>query len=240
MEYVKKSNKTCKVAAIANVKNSAISRLADFVFYTEAGVEIGVASTKAFTAQLTVLALLAFCDRPDLMAQIMSLPSVCDETLELLSAEIDALAEELQEASSAIYLGRGNLYPIALEGALKLKEISYIHAEGLASGEMKHGPIALIDDKMPVICLCPSGKIFDKMFSNIQIAKARGQSIVVFTDEAGAVQFDCRTIVLPEIHEELAPILYSIPLQLLAYKVTVLKGEDVDKPRNLAKSVTVE
>ena len=239
MEYAKRNNKTCKVAAIANVKNSAISRLSDFVFYTEAGVEIGVASTKAFTAQLTVLALLAFCDNPEMLDQLHNLPLVCDEVLQLAS-EIDGLANDLAKSSSAIYLGRGNLYPIALEGALKLKEISYIHAEGFAAGEMKHGPIALIDDKMPVICSCPSGEMFDKMFSNIQIAKARGQNIVVFTDSNGSQQFDCKTIVLPEIHEELAPILYSIPLQLLAYKVTVLRGEDVDKPRNLAKSVTVE
>ncbi len=239
MEYVKKNNNTCKIAAIANVKNSAISRSADFVFYTEAGVEVGVASTKAFTAQLTVLALLAFCKNQDLLEKLRNLPFICEETL-LLKDEIDNFAEGLKNTQSAIYLGRDSLYPIALEGALKLKEISYIHAEGFAAGEMKHGPIALIDDNMPIICLCPSGKIFDKMFSNIQIAKARGQNIIVFTDEKGASQFSSRTIILPEIREEFAPILYSIPLQLLAYRVSILRGEDVDKPRNLAKSVTVE
>ena len=241
LEYVKKNNNTCRLAAISNVLNSAISRSADFVFHTEAGVEIGVASTKAFTAQLTVLAKLAFHRNPELLSQLQNLPQVCENSL-LLKGDIDKIACEIKDRANAIYLGRDNLYPIALEGALKLKEISYIHAEGFAAGEMKHGPIALIDDVVPVICLCPSGDMFDKMFSNIQIAQARGKNIIVFTDSIGAKSFDksVRKIVLPSINQELYPILYSIPLQLLAYTVTVLKGEDVDKPRNLAKSVTVE
>ncbi|MBO4405877.1 MAG: glutamine--fructose-6-phosphate transaminase (isomerizing) [Alphaproteobacteria bacterium] len=241
MEYVRRNNVTCKLAAITNVLNSAISRSADFVFHTEAGVEIGVASTKAFTAQLTVLAKLAFSKNPELLNQLQNLPQVCENSL-LLKEDIDKIAFKIKDCVNAIYLGRDNLYPIALEGALKLKEISYIHAEGFAAGEMKHGPIALIDDVVPVICLCPSGNMFDKMFSNIQVAQARGKNVIVFTDTTGAESFDgsVEKIVLPSINEELYPILYSIPLQLLAYMVTVLKGEDVDKPRNLAKSVTVE
>ncbi|MBO6056553.1 MAG: glutamine--fructose-6-phosphate transaminase (isomerizing) [Alphaproteobacteria bacterium] len=241
MEYVKKNNNTCRLAAITNVLKSAISRSADFVFHTEAGVEIGVASTKAFTAQLTVLAKLAFCKNPELLNQLQNLPQACEDSL-LLKEDIDRIAYRMKDCANAIYLGRDNLYPIALEGALKLKEISYIHAEGFAAGEMKHGPIALIDDIVPVVCLCPSGNMFDKMFSNIQVAQARGKNIVVFTDFVGAKSFDksVRKIVLPSINQELYPILYSIPLQLLAYTITVLKGEDVDKPRNLAKSVTVE
>lgn len=241
MEYVRKHNNTCKLAAITNVANSAISRSADFVFHTEAGVEIGVASTKAFTAQLTVLAKLAFRKNSDLLDHLQNLPQAAEDSL-LLKSEIDCIADEIKDRANAIYIGRDNLYPIALEGALKLKEISYIHAEGFAAGEMKHGPIALIDDIVPVICLCPSGDMFDKMFSNIQIARARGKNIIVFTDSIGAASFDesVRKVILPSINQELYPILYSIPLQLLAYAVTILKGEDVDKPRNLAKSVTVE
>lgn len=241
MEYVRKNNNTCKLAAIINVMNSAVSRSADFIFHTEAGVEIGVASTKAFTAQLTVLAKLAFEKTPELLKQLQNLPQACEDSL-LLKSEIDRIAKGIKDCANAIYLGRDNLYPIALEGALKLKEISYIHAEGFAAGEMKHGPIALIDDVVPVICLCPSGDMFDKMFSNIQVAQARGKNIIVFTDSIGAKSFDesVKKVILPSIDQELYPILYSIPLQLLAYTVTVLKGEDVDKPRNLAKSVTVE
>ena len=241
MEYVRKNNKTCKIAAITNVANSVISRSADFVFHTKAGVEIGVASTKAFTAQLTVLAKIAFFNNQELMNDLQNLPQICEEAL-LSQKYMDDLALDLKDSHNAIYIARDNLYPIALEGALKLKEISYIHAEGFAAGEMKHGPIALIDDKLPVICLCPSGNMFDKMFSGIQIAKARGKDIIVFTDSHGAEKFDqtVKTVIMPAVNQEFAPILYSIPLQLLAYAVTVLKGEDVDKPRNLAKSVTVE
>ncbi len=241
MEYVRRNNNTCKLAAITNVLNSAISRSADFVFHTEAGVEIGVASTKAFTAQLTVLAKMAFSKDSELLSHLQNLPQTCENSL-LLKEDIEKIAFKIKDCANAIYLGRDNLYPIALEGALKLKEISYIHAEGFAAGEMKHGPIALIDDIIPIICLCPSGTMFDKMFSNIQVAQARGKNVIVFTDAIGAESFDesVEKIVLPSINEELYPILYSIPLQLLAYMVTVLKGEDVDKPRNLAKSVTVE
>ncbi|MDR1551727.1 MAG: glutamine--fructose-6-phosphate transaminase (isomerizing) [Holosporaceae bacterium] len=240
MEYIRK-NSNSRVAAIANVRNSAISRIADFVFYTEAGPEVGVASTKAFTAQLTILASMAFSRHEFLINKLRNLPSICEEILDLQYLVKD-LAEKICFADSAIYLGRGSLYPIALEGALKLKEISYIHAEGFAAGEMKHGPIALIDDDMPVICLCPSGELFDKTASNIQVALARGKNVVIFTDPYGRKHLpqEVTKIILPEIIEEFAPILYVIPLQLLAYYVALLRGTDVDKPRNLAKSVTVE
>ncbi|MDR0968425.1 MAG: glutamine--fructose-6-phosphate transaminase (isomerizing) [Holosporaceae bacterium] len=240
VEYVRK-NSNSKVLAIANVKNSAISRIVDSIFYTEAGAEIGVASTKAFTAQLTMLASLAFHNRDYLIRQLQKLPTLCEETL-CLHEEIKTLAEKMRESSNAIYLGRGSLYPIALEGALKLKEISYIHAEGFAAGEMKHGPIALIDDDMPVICLCPYNELFLKTASNIQEAFARGKKVVVFTDAKGSEELprEIAKIILPQISDEFAPILYAVPLQLLAYHVALLRGCDVDKPRNLAKSVTVE
>ncbi|MDR1235758.1 MAG: glutamine--fructose-6-phosphate transaminase (isomerizing) [Holosporaceae bacterium] len=239
-EYVRKCSNS-RVIAIANVKNSAVSRIADFVFYTEAGIEIGVASTKAFTAQLTILAELAFHNHDFLTKQFQNLPTLCEEVLDL-RAEIKYLAEKISSASSAVYLGRDTLYPIALEGALKLKEISYIHAEGFAAGEMKHGPIALIDDTMPVICLCPRNELFEKTASNIQVALARGKNVIIFTDSEGSRLLPSGTtkIILPKISEEFAPILYAIPLQLLAYYTALLRGEDVDKPRNLAKSVTVE
>ncbi|MCR5225450.1 MAG: glutamine--fructose-6-phosphate transaminase (isomerizing) [Alphaproteobacteria bacterium] len=240
LEYVRKHS-NAKVAAIANVKNSAISRAADTVFYTEAGVEVGVASTKAFTAQLVVLAAIAFCRNEFFLQKLQNVPALCEEALALYE-EIKPLAEKIKNAHSAMYLGRDVLYPIALEGALKLKEISYIHAEGFAAGEMKHGPIALIDDSVPVICLCPHNELFEKMESNIAVSMARGKNIIIFTDEIGAALLpnEAVKIVLPNINAEFAPILYSIPLQLLAYQTALIRGEDVDKPRNLAKSVTVE
>ncbi|MDR2645796.1 MAG: glutamine--fructose-6-phosphate transaminase (isomerizing) [Holosporaceae bacterium] len=240
VEYVRK-NSNSRVIAIANVKNSAISRISEVIYYTEAGAEIGVASTKAFSAQLTILASLAFCKNEFLMQEFQNLPALCEETLSVQS-EIENLARKICVAGSAIYLGRGSLYPISLEGALKLKEISYIHAEGFAAGELKHGPIALIDDDIPVICLCPHDELFEKTSSNIQVALARGKNIIVFTDSKGSklLPLEVMKIILPRILEEFAPILYVIPLQLLAYYVAQLRGTDIDKPRNLAKSVTVE
>jgi glucosamine--fructose-6-phosphate aminotransferase (isomerizing) len=239
-EYVRKCSNS-RVIAVANVRNSAVSRIADFVFYTEAGIEVGVASTKAFTAQLTILAELAFHHHDFLTRQFHNLPTLCEEVLDL-RAEIKRLAEKISSANSVVYLGRDTLYPIALEGALKLKEISYIHAEGFAAGEMKHGPIALIDDTVPVVCLCPRNELFEKTASNIQMALARGKNVIIFTDLEGSRLLPSGTtkIILPKVSEELAPILYAIPLQLLAYYTALLRGEDVDKPRNLAKSVTVE
>ena len=239
-EFVRK-NSNCKVAAIANVKHSAISRVADFVFYTEAGAEIGVASTKAFTSQLAVLAAMAFNKNEYLIQEMQNIPLLAESIL-TLADRIKQLAEKIKVAGNMVFLGRGSLYPIALEGALKLKEISYIHAEGFAAGEMKHGPIALIDDSIPVICLCPSNELFEKMSSNIQIALARGKNVIAFTDEAGAelLPQEVEKILMPKMLPEFAPILDVIPLQLLAYYVALARGTDIDKPRNLAKSVTVE
>lgn len=240
IEFIK-SNHNCTTIAIVNVRNSAIARIADTVLYTEAGVEIGVASTKAFTAQLTILASIAFGNNDFLIKQLHNLPTICEEVLEL-SSSIEDVAESIHNNTSALYLGRCELYPVALEGALKLKEISYIHAEGLAAGEMKHGPIALIDEKIPIICLSPYGEMFEKTLSNINEAFARGKNIIVFTCADGQefIPKELKCVVLPKIHSALTPILYSIPLQLLAYYTAVFRKTDVDRPRNLAKSVTVE
>jgi glucosamine--fructose-6-phosphate aminotransferase (isomerizing) len=241
------------VLAVVNVPESSMARESDATVLTVAGPEIGVASTKAFTAQLCVLACLAIglgrkrrelstLDEGRLTKALLEVPHKAAEVLER-DAEIHALAAEVAKARDVLFLGRGALFPIAMEGALKLKEISYIHAEGYAAGEMKHGPIALIDSQVPVIAICPSGPLFEKTLSNLQEASARGGRIMAFTDAAGAValeRFAERVIVLPEIDPFAQPILYAIPVQLLAYHVAVLKGTDVDQPRNLAKSVTVE
>ena len=242
-----------KVLSVVNVPESSMARESDGAVLTVAGPEIGVASTKAFTAQLAVLACLAIgfgrarrelstLDEGRLTQALLEVPALAAEVLER-DAELRALAAEVAKARDVLFLGRGSLYPIAMEGALKLKEISYIHAEGYAAGEMKHGPIALIDGEVPVIALCPSGPLFEKTASNLQEAAARGGRIMAFTDAAGApllARFAERVIVLPTVPEFAAPILYAIPVQLLAYHVAVLKGTDVDQPRNLAKSVTVE
>jgi glucosamine--fructose-6-phosphate aminotransferase (isomerizing) len=240
MEYVR-SNSNSRTVAIVNVKNSATDRSSDVVFYTEAGVEVGVASTKAFTAQLTILASMAFCKDEFLGQQLQNVPYICEDVLTIRD-KTKEIAKIIGKSSSAIYLGRGNLYPIALEGALKLKEISYVHAEGFAAGEMKHGPIALIDDRMPVLFLCPHNELFEKTFSNMQEAMARGKNIIAITDIAGEknLSADVCKLVLPNVHPAVAPIVYSIPLQLLAYYTALELGTDVDRPRNLAKSVTVE
>ncbi len=239
--------------SIVNVPESSMARLSDAALLTVAGPEIGVASTKAFTAQLMVLACLAIGmgrargtlsaeAAADLTAALLEVPEFAAEILDR-DAEIQSLAHEVAKARDVLFLGRGSLFPIAMEGALKLKEISYIHAEGYAAGEMKHGPIALIDEAVPVIALAPSGPLFEKTVSNLQEAAARGGRIMAFCDEAGAPvlrTFAERVVVLPRVHPFAAPILHAIPVQLLAYHVAVLKGTDVDQPRNLAKSVTVE
>jgi glucosamine--fructose-6-phosphate aminotransferase (isomerizing) len=241
------------VLSIVNVPESSMARASDAVLETVAGPEVSVASTKAFTVQLSVLACLAIAAARargaiDAAAEaamtdaLLEVPSRAAEVLEHPD-EIKALAHRIAQARDVLYLGRGNCYPIALEGALKLKEISYIHAEGYAAGEMKHGPIALIDKDVPVIAIVPSGPLFEKTASNLQEAAARGGQIVVFSDAAGAAKLRgiaTSTIVLPTVDPFVAPILYAIPVQLLAYHVAVLKGTDVDQPRNLAKSVTVE
>ncbi len=241
------------VLSVVNVPESSMARASDAVLETVAGPEVSVASTKAFTAQLSVLACLAIAaarargaisagEEAAMTAALLEVPSRAAEVLDRHD-EIKALAQHVAQARDVLYLGRGNCFPIAMEGALKLKEISYIHAEGYAAGEMKHGPIALIDKHVPVIAIVPSGPLFEKTASNLQEAAARGGQVVVLSDAAGAAKLRgiaIETIVLPAVDPFVAPILYAIPVQLLAYHVAVLKGTDVDQPRNLAKSVTVE
>jgi glucosamine--fructose-6-phosphate aminotransferase (isomerizing) len=239
--------------SVLNVPESSMARESDAVLDTVAGPEIGVASTKAFTAQLAVLACFALAAgrargvlsqaaEAAATAALLEVPGRAAEVLDH-DDHIQRLAARVAEARDVLYLGRGGCFPIALEGALKLKEISYIHAEGYAAGEMKHGPIALIDPRVPVIAIAPSGPLFEKTASNLQEAAARGGQLVVFSDAAGAAKLRgiaAETVVLPAVDPFVAPILYAIPVQLLAYHVAVLKGTDVDQPRNLAKSVTVE
>ncbi|HKK85982.1 MAG TPA: glutamine--fructose-6-phosphate transaminase (isomerizing) [Roseovarius sp.] len=245
--------RAAKVLSVVNVAESSIARESDIALPILAGTEIGVASTKAFTCQLTVLLLLALKaakDRgtrtPDEIADTLSklrgLPAIINHTLELDPAFKNA-ARQLAEAESALFLGRGLMYPLALEGALKLKEISYIHAEAYASGELKHGPIALIDNRMPVVVMAPCDSLFDKTVSNMQEVMARGGKVMLITDHAGATAADegaWMLITMPEVDPVLTPILYALPAQLLAYHTAVAKGTDADQPRNLAKSVTVE
>jgi glucosamine--fructose-6-phosphate aminotransferase (isomerizing) len=241
------------VVSVVNVAESSIARLSDVVVPTLAGPEIGVASTKAFTTQLTVLACLAIAaalargaiDKARarvLVAALMEVPARAAEVLRN-DDRIERLAHEVAEARDVLYLGRGTSYPIALEGALKLKEISYIHAEGYAAGEMKHGPIALIDEAVPVVVLAPTDPVFEKTASNVQEVKARGGKVVLFSDKQGNASIGAglpHRLELPSVDPFVAPILYALPVQLLAYHAAVAKGTDVDQPRNLAKSVTVE
>ena len=245
-------SKNGKVLAICNVVESSIARESDGIIYTHAGPEIGVASTKAFTTQLVALNLFTLyfarirgqfneaMSRTYLDA-LVSLPRKVEECLKL-DAEIEVVAKELMNAQDFLYLGRGNQYPIALEGALKLKEISYIHAEGYPAGEMKHGPIALIDETMPVVVIAPENETLQKVAANMEEVQARGGKVVAVTDQASTALAEKAEIVLqvPSIIDDLMPVLTSIPMQLLAYHIAVLKGTDVDQPRNLAKSVTVE
>jgi glucosamine--fructose-6-phosphate aminotransferase (isomerizing) len=241
------------VAAVVNVPESTIAREADFILPTLAGPEIGVASTKAFTCQLAALGALAVAagkargilsdqDEENLVRAFSEVPRLMSLALKL-EPQIEALAREIAKVHDVLYLGRGTNYPIALEGALKLKEISYIHAEGYAAGELKHGPIALIDEHMPVVVIAPYDRIFDKTVSNMQEVAARGGRIILVTDakgkEAAAVEA-VETLVLPEMPASITPLVYAIPVQLLAYHTAVFMGTDVDQPRNLAKSVTVE
>jgi glucosamine--fructose-6-phosphate aminotransferase (isomerizing) len=241
------------VLSVLNVAESTMARQSDAVLETLAGPEISVASTKAFTAQLAVLACLVLAvgrarrsisveREAALTAALLEVPGRAAEVLDNAAA-IGRVAERVAGARDVLYLGRGACFPIAMEGALKLKELSYIHAEGYAAGEMKHGPIALIDKSVPVIAIAPSGPLFEKTASNLQEAAARGGRIIVFSDPAGAAALRgiaTDTIVLPQVDPFVAPLLYAIPVQLLAYRVALLKGTDVDQPRNLAKSVTVE
>ncbi|MDQ4419636.1 glutamine--fructose-6-phosphate transaminase (isomerizing) [Sphingobium sp. DEHP117] len=241
------------IAVVVNVPTSSMAREADLLLPTHAGPEIGVASTKAFTCQLAVLAALAANlarangrlsaeEEAEIVWHLSEAPAAMNQALSH-DAEIEAMAHLVAPARDVLYLGRGPDYPMALEGALKLKEISYIHAEGYAAGEMKHGPIALIDDNVPVIVIAPSGPLFEKTVSNMQEVQARGGKVVLISDAEGIAQAGegcMATIEMPKVHPLIAPLVYAVPVQLLAYHVAVAKGTDVDQPRNLAKSVTVE
>ncbi len=241
------------IAVVVNVPTSSMAREADLLLPTHAGPEIGVASTKAFTCQLAVLAALAANlarakgkltaeEEADIVWHLSEAPAALNQAL-ARDGQIEAMAHLIAPARDVLYLGRGPDYPMALEGALKLKEISYIHAEGYAAGEMKHGPIALIDDAVPVIVIAPSGPLFEKTVSNMAEVQARGGKVVLISDADGiaiAGEGCMATIEMPQVHPLIAPLVYAVPVQLLAYHVAVAKGTDVDQPRNLAKSVTVE
>jgi glucosamine--fructose-6-phosphate aminotransferase (isomerizing) len=252
LRYCKREGQ--KILSIVNTIESTIERESDLVLHTLAGPEIGVASTKAFTTQLTTLACLALAlafrrnkiqeeERKDYADALRHLPKIAADILRH-DEEIQDIAKDIFKSRDMLYIGRGSFYPIALEGALKLKEISYIHAEGYAAGEMKHGPIALIDDKVPVVVVAPSkDPLFEKTVSNVQETVARGGKILLFSDETGTRKMQDMTtwsVTMGDVHPFVAPILYTIPVQLLSYHVAVAKGTDVDQPRNLAKSVTVE
>ena len=236
---------------ICNVQGSSLVRESDLAFMTRAGAEIGVASTKAFTTQLTAFLMLTLAlgkengmtdaDSKAIVSALHSLPAKLEETL-AITGGIEDLAEEFADKNHSLFLGRGDQYPIAMEGALKLKEISYIHAEAYASGELKHGPLALIDDEMPVIVVAPNNELLEKLKSNVEEVRARGGIMYVFADKDAAFEGDetMRVINVPHCDEPIAPIIYTLPLQLLSYYVALIKGTDVDQPRNLAKSVTVE
>ncbi len=251
LRYVK--GKAGRVIAVVNAAESSIAREADLALPIKAGVEVSVASSKAFTCQLAVfasLAILAARQRGNidasqetaLVAKLVQIPQLVAQTLEQ-ETNMAQVARDLAKARDILFLGRGTMYPLALEGALKLKELSYIHAEGYASGELKHGPIALIDDAVPVICFAPVDPLFDKTISNMQEVMARGGKVLLVTDPEGAKRAGAdvwKMLVLPKTDPFLAPIIYAIPAQLLAYHTAIEKGTDVDQPRNLAKSVTVE
>ncbi|MFB2566238.1 glutamine--fructose-6-phosphate transaminase (isomerizing) [Rhizobium sp. IMFF44] len=243
-----------KIGAVVNVRESTIARESDAVFPILAGPEIGVASTKAFTCQLAVLASLAIGagvargtvsakDEEEMVRHLVEMPRIMANVLNIIQPQMESLSREISKFKDVLYLGRGTSFPLAMEGALKLKEISYIHAEGYAAGELKHGPIALIDENMPVIVIAPHDRFFDKTVSNMQEVAARGGRIIFITDELGAAASTLptmATITLPVVDEIIAPIIFSLPIQLLAYHTAVFMGTDVDQPRNLAKSVTVE
>lgn len=251
LRHCKENGQT--IGVVVNVPTSSMAREADLLLPTHAGPEIGVASTKAFTCQLAVLAALAAHlavkkgrmsreEERDVVRHLIEAPAALNAALEH-DRDIASMAHVIAPARDVLYLGRGPDYPLALEGALKLKEISYIHAEGYASGEMKHGPIALIDEDVPVIVLAPSGPLFEKTVSNMQEVRARGGKIVLISDREGLAEAGegcLATIEMPKVHPLIAPLVYAVPVQLLAYHVACRKGTDVDQPRNLAKSVTVE
>lgn len=240
---------------ICNVPESSLVRASDLTIFTHAGREIGVASTKAFTTQLVTLLMLAICLRrrrigdgrsidameAEIVEELRSLPQQIEDALNL-EPEIIAMSKHFAQKNNTLFLGRGTHYPIAVEGALKLKEISYIHAEAYAAGELKHGPLALIDENMPVVAVAPNDELLGKLKSNLEEVRARGGKLFVFADADSGLESDEETLVLKvaPVNNYIAPVIYTIPLQLLAYHVALIKGTDIDKPRNLAKSVTVE
>jgi glucosamine--fructose-6-phosphate aminotransferase (isomerizing) len=241
-----------RTIGVVNVPESSIAREADLYLQTLAGPEIGVASTKAYTAQLSALACIALAaassrgkmsqaETAEKVRHLLEIPRLINEVMHV-EPQVEELARSLTHHRDVLYLGRGQFYPLALEGALKLKEIAYIHAEGYAAGELKHGPIALIEDGTPVIVVAPWDELFEKTISNVQEVAARGADVTLFTDPKGAAEAgdSCRTIIIPECDPIAQPIVAAIPIQLLAYHTAVLMGTDVDQPRNLAKSVTVE
>lgn len=252
LDYTKSQGQS--ILSIVNVPESSIARQSDAILLTRAGPEIGVASTKAFTTQLGILALLTLDAGfkrkvlkqetfEEMLFGIRFLPALCEKVL-ALDETLKSLSKFLVKARDVLFLGRGLSFPLALEGALKLKEISYIHAEGYAAGEMKHGPIALLDKTVPIVVIAPFDELFEKTFSNVQEVTSRGAPVIILTDKKGAPYLkdlpSTETVLLPETTPLTAPLVYTIPLQLLAYHTAVLKGTDVDQPRNLAKSVTVE
>jgi glutamine---fructose-6-phosphate transaminase (isomerizing) len=253
LKIAKKINSNINTLCITNSAESSLTRLSDLIFLTHAGPEIGVASTKAFTTQLVALALLTSCigklknkinkkQEKEIVSGLKRLPGLINEAL-LQEIQIKKLAVSLKNKNSALFLGRGTMHAIAMEGALKLKEISYIHAEAYPAGELKHGPIALIDKNMPVIAIAPNDELLEKLKSNLQEVKSRGSQMIVFEDEKSKVQAMKAMKVIPitsNLGRITAPIIFTIPLQLLSYHVALIKGTDIDKPRNLAKSVTVE
>jgi len=250
LRYAKESDYVGTLA-ICNVPNSSMVRESDLSIMTVAGKEIGVASTKAFTTQLSILSILAItlarhrglpdAEEAELVHELHQLPEIIEEALNL-EALIARISNDFAEKHHALFLGRGVQYPVAKEGALKLKEISYIHAEAYPAGELKHGPLALVDNEMPVIAIAPNDELLEKLKSNLQEVSARGGKLYVFADtDAGFSNDDTTTLInVPHCSDFLSPIVYTIPLQLLSYHVAVIKGTDVDQPRNLAKSVTVE
>ena len=251
IQYAK--NQGQKIVSVLNASHSTMARLSDVVIPTLAGPEIGVASTKAYTTQLTALLCLALSAAVarntlsesrvgEILQSLRQVPALINSILRE-EHYIQELAQHLSEATDVLYLARGLLYPLAMEGSLKLKEVSYIHAEGYPAGEMKHGPIALIDDHMPVVFLAPDDGLFEKTASNIQEVAARGGKVIVFSDREGLSKLGSRhfwSMALPSADHVVLPLLYAVPVQLLAYHTAVAKGTDVDQPRNLAKSVTVE
>jgi glucosamine--fructose-6-phosphate aminotransferase (isomerizing) len=237
--------------SICNVPESSLVRESDLVLMTRAGPEIGVASTKAFTTQLVCMMLLVISlgrrfglteeQETKLVAELEKLPGDIDDALKL-DKDIKLISEQFADIHNALFLGRGAQYPVAMEGALKLKEISYIHAEAYPAGELKHGPLALVDDMMPIIAVAPNNELLEKLKSNLQEVRARGGRLIVFADQNSEMKETDGVQVLnvAPVDDSVSPIIYTIPLQLLSYHVAVLKGTDVDQPRNLAKSVTVE